>query len=66
MRIPDVKGRYIIIPGIQYDYVASDKIITIHPPTGVNMSITYYVMAVIGLAVLAIGIFGIKKYVIKK
>ena len=64
-RIRTKDNRHIIIPGLQYDTAVAEEI-TIHPPTGEDMSITYYVLAVIGLAVLALGVFGIKKYVIKK
>ena len=58
--------RYIILPGVQHDS-ASSEIITIHPPTGdSSISIVYYLVAIVGLAVLAAGVFGIKKFVVKK
>lgn len=58
--------RYIIIPGKHHDTVSSE-IISIFPPTGdTSVHITYYIIAAISLAVLAIGAFGIKKFVIKK
>lgn len=60
------KYRYIILPGVQHDSAISETIV-IHPPTGdSSISIVYYVIAIIGLIVLAIGVFGIKKFVIKK
>ena len=56
--------RYIIIPGRQHD-TASAETITITPPTGNgSMDITYYVIAAISLVILAVGVFGIKKFVV--
>ena len=56
--------RHIIIPGVQHDF-ASAETITITPPTGNgSMDITYYVIAGISLMVLAVGVFGIKKFVV--
>lgn len=58
--------RYIIIPGVHHDSASAEEII-IHPPTGdSSISMVYYVIAVIGLTVLAVGVFGIKKFVVKK
>ena len=58
--------RYIIIPGVHHDTVSSE-IISIFPPTGdTSIHIAYYIIAAISLAVLAIGAFGIKKFVVKK
>ena len=62
VRTPD---RYIILAGIQHD-TATSETIAIHPPTGENNSIMYYVIAVISLGILVIGIVLIKKYAIKK
>lgn len=57
--------RYIIIPGVQHDTAESGEII-IHPPTGfLGIDTIYYIIAVISLGVLAIGVFGIKKFVLK-
>ena len=53
----------------EYDRNESDKseeILVIHPPTGINLNILYLVIAVISLAILAAGVFGIRKFVIKK
>lgn len=61
VRTPD---RYIILAGTQHDSAISETI-AIHPPTGTNNSITYYIIAVISLVILAIGIVFIKKYAIK-
>ena len=62
VRRPD---KYIILPGTRHDSATSETI-TIHPPTGdTGISLTYYVVAAIGLAVLALGVFGIKKFVVK-
>lgn len=55
----------IIIAGKQNDSATSETI-AIHPPTGENNSIIYYIVAVISLGVLATGIVLIKKYAIKK
>lgn len=61
VRTPD---RYIIIPGVQHD-TASSETIAITPPTGNgSMDITYYVLAAMSLVVLAVGVFGIKKFVV--
>lgn len=63
VRTPD---RYIILPGVQHDTAISETI-TIHPPTGdSSINIIYYVMAVISLVILIAGVFGIKRFVIKK
>ena len=63
VRTPD---RYIIIPKKQNDSTRSE-VITIHPPTGdSNINILYYVIATVSLVILAIGAFGIKKFVVKK
>lgn len=56
--------RYIILAGIQHD-TATSETISIHPPTGENNSMVYYIIAVISLVILAIGIVLIKKYAIK-
>ena len=62
VRTPD---RYIVLPGVGH-YSAESETIAIHPPTGdTGISTTYYIIAAIGLVVLAIGAFGIKKIVIK-
>ncbi len=62
-----IPSRFIPLAGIQYDWAEAEPI-TIHEPTGVGNSIntTYYVLAVISLVVLAGGVFGIKKFVLKK
>lgn len=59
--------RYIIIPGGQYDTATSEEIV-IHPPTGDGgaIGITYYIVGLASLCILAVGIFGIKKFVIKR
>lgn len=60
------EGRYIIIPGVQYDTAKAEEIV-IHPPTGDSgISTVYYIIAAMSLTVLAVGVFGIKKFVIKK
>ena len=54
------------IPGVDNDYAISETIVE-HPPTGTTQIDTiYYVVAVIALVVLAVGVYGIKKFVIKK
>ena len=58
--------RHIILPGISESASETSEILVIHPPTGTNFNILYLVIAVISLAVLAGGVFGIKKFVIKK
>lgn len=58
-------SRMIRLAGIQHDFATSETI-TIHPPTGENNNIVYYIVAVISLGVLATGIVLIKKYAIKK
>lgn len=55
----------IIIAGKQHDSAKSETI-AIHPPTGENNNINYYIIAVISLIVLSTGIVLIKKYAIKK
>ena len=63
VRTPD---RFIIVPGMSHDYESSESI-SIHPPTGdSSISTVYYVIAAIALTVVVTGIFGIKKFVIKK
>lgn len=63
VRTPD---RYIIIPKEQNDSTSSE-VITIHPPTGdSSINILYYVIATVSLVILAIGAFGIRKFVVKK
>lgn len=59
--------RYIIIPGGQYDTATSEEIV-IHPPTGDGgaIGITYYIVGLASLCILAIGVFGIKKFIIKR
>ena len=52
--------RYIVIPGVQYDYAQSD-VIVIHPPTGTTLvNIMYLILAIISLGILALGVFGIE------
>ena len=59
-------NRDIILAGKQYSSATSETI-TIHPPTGDNsVNIVYYVIALVSLAILASGVFAIKKFVIKK
>lgn len=61
IRTPD---RYIIVPGRSNDSATSERI-TIHPPTGASgTNIIYYVIAVVSLGILAVGTFGIKKFVL--
>jgi len=61
IRTPD---RYIIVPGVHHDTITSE-ILVIHPPTGdSSINIVYYVIAVISLVILAVGVFGIKKFVV--
>ena len=58
--------RYIIIPGVQHDS-ATSEIMTIHPPTGDSgIPIIYYIIAVVVLSVFVIGVYGVKKFVVKK
>lgn len=61
-------GRYIILAGEGGQHNgATAQTITIHPPTGdSSISTVYYIIAAISLAVLAAGVFGIKKFVVKK
>ena len=62
VRTPD---RYIVLPGVGH-YSATSETIAIHPPTGDTSTHTmYYIIGAAGLAVLAIGAFGIKKFVLK-
>ena len=57
--------RYIIVPGKHHDSTSSETI-AIHPPTGDTSTHTmHYIIGAAGLAVLAIGAFGIKKFVLK-
>lgn len=57
--------RYIIVPGKHHDSATSETI-AIHPPTGDTSTHTmYYIIGAAGLAVLAIGAFDIKKFVLK-
>lgn len=57
--------RYIIVPGKHHDSATSETI-AIHPPTGDTSTHTmYYIIGAAGLTVLAIGAFGIKKFVLK-
>lgn len=56
--------RYIILAGIQHD-TATSETISVHPPTGENNSMQYYIIAVLSLGILVIGIMLIKKYAIK-
>ena len=63
VRRPD---KYIILPGTRHDSATSETI-TIHPPTGdTSIGMVYYIVGAAGLAVLAVGIFGIKKFVLKE
>lgn len=57
--------RHIILAGSQYDY-AESEVITIHPPTGNNNNVIYYVISIAALGVLAVGIVLIKKFAINK
>lgn len=59
--------RYIIIPGGSKDTSTSEEIV-IHPPTGDGgaIGITYYIVGLASLCILAIGVFGIKKFIIKR
>ena len=63
--LPENNGGDIILAGTQHDCAVSETI-TIHPPTGENRNITYYIIAAVALIVLAAGTFGIRKFVIKK
>lgn len=67
--IIDENGRkveVVIIPGSKYDS-ATSEILVIHPPTGdSSISMIYLLVAIMSLGILAAGIFGIKKFVIKK
>ena len=55
----------IILAGAQHDTAGSETI-AIHPPTGENNNMIYYVVAITSLAVLAVGVVLIKKFAIKK
>jgi uncharacterized repeat protein (TIGR01451 family) len=59
--------RYIIVPGGSRDTATSEEIV-IHPPTGDGgaIGITYYIVGLASLCILAIGVFGIKKFIIKR
>lgn len=62
-RIRTVNG-FIIRPGSSHDSTKAETII-IHPPTGNNsMNTMYFVLAIISLGIIAIGAFGIKRYVV--
>ena len=63
IRTPD---RFIIIPGMSHDYTASETISIIPPLGDSSIHTVYYIMAAISLVVLVVGIFGIKKFVLKK
>ena len=57
--------KYIILPGTKHDSAISETI-TIHPPTGdIGLSLTYYIVTAISLSVFALGVFAIKKFVVK-
>lgn len=56
--------RYIVLAGRQHD-AATAEIIAIHPPTGKNNNINYYIVALVSLTVLTGGIIAIKKKVLK-
>lgn len=56
--------RYIVLAGRQHD-AATAETIAIHPPTGKNNNINYYIVALVSLTVLAGGIIAIKKKVLK-
>lgn len=59
--------RHIIVPGGSRDTATSEEIV-IHPPTGDGgtIGITYYIVGLASLCILAIGVFGIKKFIIKR
>lgn len=59
--------RHIIVPGGSRDTATSEEIV-IHPPTGDGgtIGITYYLVGLASLCILAIGVFGIKKFIIKR
>ena len=56
--------RYIVLAGRQHD-TATAETIAIHPPTGKNNNINYYIVALVSLTLLAGGIIAIKKKVLK-
>ena len=60
------KGSYTILPGMNEYATANAETITIHPPTGMNKNIIYYIVAAGALVILAAGVVLIKKYAIKK
>lgn len=63
-------GEYTVIPKKQFTDYKSGNTLTIHPPTGLSKTEkTTYIIAIISLislGILAAGIFGIKKFVVKK
>ena len=65
-RIRTIDG-YIIIPGGDRDTAVSE-VVVIHPPTGDggSIGITYYIVGLASLCILAIGVFGIKRFIIKR
>ena len=56
--------RYIVLAGRQHD-AATAETIAIHPPTGKNNNINYYIVALVSSTVLTGGIIAIKKKVLK-
>lgn len=57
-------GDKIITPG-SHNWTSSQEI-AIHPPTGENKGITYLILGIASLVILAGGVFVIKKFVLKK
>ena len=64
-RVRDESRMFTILAGTQYDS-ASSEVLAIHPPTGKNNNINYYIIGASALAILAVGVVLIKKYAIKK
>ena len=56
---------YVMLAGVQHDYVASDRI-TIHPPTGGDRSNDYYYLIAGALAIIAAGVVAVKKFALKE
>lgn len=57
-------GNTTITPG-SHNWTSSQEI-AIHPPTGENKGITYLILGIASLVILAGGVFVIKKFVLKK
>ena len=65
-RIRTNDSRYIFLLGQPTATAKSGELI-IHPPTGnSSINIMYYAIVTVGLVIIAVGVFSIKKFVLKK